>query len=188
MLQGTIPADGIPHKFQIVGEDECKRDLSPKFMLGWWLEWAMTMRPERGLMLNTRGKRLILFFVFSWLTCAHAQYELPSEIFARTLLIHSGSEMATAFKFDHDGRMYLVTTRHLGKTLPPRNAVVQVWHGSWVDLQTTHTIFPAAKDVDLAILEVGEKIGGPYKVVPSSGVLTTGQKVWYMGWSIPGPV
>lgn len=138
-------------------------------------------------MRNTRSKRLILFFVFSWLTCAHAQYELPSEIFARTLLIRSGSEMATAFKFDHDGRMYLVTTRHLGKTLPPRNAVVQVWHGSWVDLQTTHTIFPAAKDVDLAILEVGEKIGGPYKVVPSSEVLTTGQKVWYMGWSYPTP-
>jgi len=138
-------------------------------------------------MLNARGKALIPFFAFAWLTCAHAQYELPSEIFARTLLIRSGNEMATAFKFDHGGRIYLVTTRHLGKTLPPSNAVVQVWHGSWVNLQTTHTIFPASKDVDLAILEVDEKLGRPYKVVQSSEVLTTGQKVWYMGWIYPIP-
>lgn len=138
-------------------------------------------------MVGARGKKLIPFFVFAWLTCAHAQYELPNEIFVRTLLIRSGNEMATALKFDHNGRIYLVTTRHLGKTLPLKNAVVQVWHGSWVDLQTTRTLFPASKDVDLAILETDDKIGRPYKVVRSSEVLTTGQKVWYMGWLAPIP-
>lgn len=147
----------------------------------------MPMSPEGGLMFNARGKTLIPFFVFAWLTCAHAQYELPNEIFARTLLIRSGNEMATAFKFDHGGQIYLVTTRHLGKTLLPRNAVVQVWHGSWVNLQTTQTVFPASKDVDLAILYTDEKIGRPYNVVQSSEVLTTGQKVWYMGWIYPIP-
>jgi len=142
---------------------------------------------RRDLMFGARGKRLIPLFVCAWLTCAHAQYELPNEIFARTLLIRSGNEIATAFKFDHGGRIYLVTTRHLGKTLPLRNAVVQVWHGSWIDLQTAQTLLPASKDVDLAILETDEKIGRPYKVVQSSEVLTTGQKVWYMGWTYPIP-
>jgi hypothetical protein len=132
-------------------------------------------------MFGARGKRLIPFFVLAWLTCAHAQYELPNEVFARTLPIRSGNEMATAFKFDHGGRIYLVTTRHLGKTLPLRNAVVQVWHGSWIDLQTSQTLLPASKEVDLAILETDERIGRPYRVVRSSEVLTTGQKVWYMG-------
>lgn len=139
------------------------------------------------LMFSARGKRLIPFFVFAWLTCAYAQYELPNEIFARTLLIRSGNEMATAFKFDHDGRIYLVTTKHLGKTLPLRNAVVQVWHGSWIDLQTTQTLLAASKETDLAILETDEKIGSAYKVVQSSEVLTTAQKVWYMGWQAPIP-
>jgi hypothetical protein len=117
-------------------------------------------------MFDGLGKRLIgLFLVFAWLTCAaHAQYELPSEIFARTLLIRSGNEMATAFKFDHGGRIYLVTTRHLGKTLPLRNAVVQVWHGSWIDLQTSQTLFPASKDLDLAIFETDERIGALTKL------------------------
>jgi hypothetical protein len=142
---------------------------------------------RRDLMFGARGKRLIPFFVFAWLTCAHAQYELPNEIFARTLRIRSGNEMATAFKFDHGGRIYLVTTRHLGKTLPLRNAVVQIWHGSWVDLQTTQTLLPVSEDVELAILETNEKLGRPYKVGQSSEVLTTGQKVWYMGWAYPIP-
>ena len=120
-------------------------------------------------------------------TWTHAQYELPDEIFARTLLIRSGNEMATALKFDHGGRIYLVTTRHLGATLPMRSAVVQVWHGSWIDLQTNRVLLPASMNVDLAVLETDEKIGRPYKVAPSSEVLTTGQKVWYMGWLAPIP-
>jgi hypothetical protein len=95
--------------------------------------------------------------------------------------------MATAFKFDRGGRIYLVTTRHLGKSLPLKNAVVQVWHGSWIDLPTTQTFFPASEDVDLSILETDEKIGRPYKIAQSSEVLTTGQKVWYMGWAYPIP-
>lgn len=126
----------------------------------------------------------LLLALSAW---AHAQYELPDEIFARTLLIRSGNEMATALKFDHGGRIYLVTTRHLGATLPLRNAVVQVWHGSWIDLQTQRVLFPASKNVDLAVLETDERIGRPYKVAPSSEVLTTGQKVWYMGWPAPIP-
>ena len=138
-------------------------------------------------MFGARGKKLIPALVLTWLTLAHAQYELPDEIFARTLLIRSGNEMATAFKFDHGGRIYLVTTRHLGETLPQRNAAVQVWHGSWVDLHTDQILLPASKDVDLAILKIDERIGRSYKVVQSSEVLTTGQKVWYMGWTAPIP-
>ena len=142
---------------------------------------------KKKLMFGGRGKRLIPVLVLTWLTWAHAQYELPDEIFARTLLIRAGNEMATAFKFDHGGRIYLVTTRHLGETLPLRNAVVQEWHGSWIDLQTDQVLLPASKDVDLAILKIDQRIGRPYKVVQSSEVLTTGQKVWYMGWFAPIP-
>ncbi len=131
--------------------------------------------------------RSVLLFVLASLTWAHAQQEVPNEIFQRTLLIRSGTEMATAFKLDQGGRIYLVTTRHFGKNLPPNNAVVQVWHGQWNDLQTVRTLFPASKDVDLAILETGERIAKPYAVVRSSEVLTTGQQVWFMGWLAPIP-
>jgi hypothetical protein len=97
--------------------------------------------------------------------------------------------MATAFKFDHGGRIYLVTTRHFGKNLPRKNAVVQVWHDqTWNELQTVRTLFPASKGVDLAILETSERIAKPYTVVKSSEVLTTGQEVWFMGSFGPRPL
>jgi len=138
-------------------------------------------------MFHRRTKGPLLLFVLASLNWTHAQQEVPNEIFQRTLLIRSGMELATAFKFDQGGRIYLVTTRHFGKNLPLNNAVVQVWHGEWNDLQTVRTFFPASKDVDLAFLETGEQIPRPYAVVKSSEVLTTGQQVWFMGWVGPTP-
>ena len=125
-------------------------------------------------------------FVLASLTSAHAQYEVPDEIFQRTLLIRSGTKQATAFKFEQGGRIYLVTTRYFGKNLSLTNAVVQVWHNQvWSDIPTLRTLFPASKEVDLAILETSEKVAKPYAVVKSSEVLTTGQPVWFMGWLGP---
>ena len=134
------------------------------------------------VMFRLRTKRLLLLFVLASFGWAHAQHEVPNEIFRRTLLIRSGNEQATALKLDQGGRIYLVTTRHLGRHLPMTNAVVQVWHDqTWNDLRTVRTILPASKDVDLAILETDEEITKPYTVVRSSEVLTTGQQVWFMG-------
>lgn len=141
-------------------------------------------------MFRRQTKRSLLLFVLLFVLAssiwAHAQYEVPDEIFQRTLLIRKGHEQATAFKFDQGGRIYLVTTRQFGKNLPLNNAVVQVWHDqTWNELQTVRTLFPASKDVDLAILETGERIAKPYAVVKSEEVLTTGQPVWFMGWIGP---
>lgn len=133
-------------------------------------------------------KWAFLLFMFAPLNCAHAQYEVPDEIFQRTLLIRSGDEQATGFKFDQDGRIYLVTTRHFGRNLPLTKAVVQAWSNqsqTWKDVPIVRTLFPAAKDVDLAVVETSEKIEKPYRVIKSSEVLTTGEKVWFMGWLAP---
>lgn len=135
-------------------------------------------------MFRRRTKRSLLLFILASWTWAQAQHELPNEIFQRVLLIRSGNEQATALRLDRGGRIYLVTTRRLGDNLPLNNAVVQVWQNhAWSDLQTVRTIFPASKDVDLAILETSEQIAKPYAVVKSSEVLTTGQQVWFIGSS-----
>lgn len=135
-----------------------------------------------------QNMRWLLLFVLASLTWANAQSEVPEEIFHRTIVIRSGNEQATAFKFNQDGRIYLVTTRRLGKNLPLSDDVVQVWHDqTWNKLQTVRTLFPASADVDLAILETGERIANPYAVVKSAEVLTTGQQVWLLGGSF-GPI
>ena len=137
-------------------------------------------------MFGRQPKWWLLLIVVTASSSAHAQYEVPDEIFQRTLLIRSGKEQATAFKFDQGGTIYLVTTRNFGKNLPLTNAVVEVWHNqTWNELQTVRTLFPAPKDVNLAILETGERIAKHYTVVKSTEVLTTGQKVWFMGWLGP---
>lgn len=138
-------------------------------------------------MIRHQTRWLLLLFLLASFPNVEGQLELPDEIFSRTLLVRRGNVLATAFRFEHGGRVYLVTTRHVCKNLPLKNAVIQVWHGSWIDLETMRTIFPSVADVDLAILETKEHIGRPYKVVKSSEVLTTGQKVWYMGWLAPIP-
>jgi hypothetical protein len=133
-------------------------------------------------MFRRQTQRSLLLFVIVASTWAHAQYEVPNEIFQRTLHIRSGDEQATALKVDQGGRIYLVTTRRLATHLPLNNAVVQIWHDqTWSDLQTVRTILPSSKDVDLAILETAEQIPRPYAVVKSSEVLTTGQQVWFIG-------
>ena len=124
-----------------------------------------------------------LFCVLTAITQAHGQFELPNETFERTIFIRHGGDEATAFKFDQGGRIYLVTTRHFTKNLPVGKSVLRRWHNQvWGDLPVIRTFFPSDENVDLAILETEEKIERPYAVVKSSEVLTTGQKVWYMGW------
>lgn len=135
----------------------------------------------------SRSLTLLLFAVVS-LTCAHAQFEIPDEMFQRTLAIRSGSQIATAFKFALGDQVYLVTTRHFGRNLPKSKARIDVWHDrAWHQLQTEHTYFPGSKDVDLVILETDERIAKPYNAVKSEEVLTTGQPVWFMGWPFLPP-
>jgi len=136
---------------------------------------------------SSLNPRLILLLcVLASLQCAHAQYEVPDEVFQRTVLIRSGRQQATAFKFEEDGKVYLVTTRHFGKNLPLTKALLQVWHNqTWNELPTVRTLFPASKDVDLAIIETEERIAKHYAVAKSTEVITTGQKVWFMGWCGP---
>jgi hypothetical protein len=145
-------------------------------------QYAPALGKMEHMILRRQTTTSLLLFVLASATWAHAQFEVPNEIFQRTLLIRSGNEQATALKFDQGGRIYLVTTRHFGRHLSLTNAVVQVGHDqTWSDLQTVRTFFPASKEVDLAILETGERVVKPYAVVKSSEVLTTGQKVWFMG-------
>jgi hypothetical protein len=142
--------------------------------------------PRQEKMLRGQTKWWLLLFAVASMSCAYAQYELPDEIFQRTLLIRSGKEQATAFKFDQGGTIYLVTTRHFGHNLPSSNAVVEVWHNqTWNELKTVRTIFPESKDVNLAVIETAERIAKHYTVVKSTEVLTTGQRVWLMGWLGP---
>lgn len=112
---------------------------------------------------------------------------MPQEILKRTLFIAVGDHTGTAFKIDDQGKVYLVTARHMVAGLPTVAATIKVWReDKWEDLKTVRTLFPPSNDVDIAVLETDERVTQPYEIQPiteqNRGGVTFGQQVWFLGY------
>ena len=126
-------------------------------------------------------------FVFCFVSLALAQDAVPSEmLLQRTFSIKAGQQQGTAFSIDYEGKIYLVTARHVAKGLPASNATIQVRRsGGWEDRHTLRTLFPPSDDADIAVLETDETISRPFQVTTmgaTGGSLTMGQQVWFLGY------
>ncbi len=119
---------------------------------------------------------------------AVAQDAVPGEILNRTLSIKVGNETGTAFSIDYDGKLYLVTARHLVATVPESKATIEIQRsGKWVSFQTERTLFPKSKEVDIAVFETKEVVPKPFGVrVTELGGVTMGQQVWFLGYPYGG--
>ena len=117
---------------------------------------------------------------------AFSQDAVPPEMLSRTMFIKFGNETGTAFSIDHDGKMYLVTARHIVAGVPKRDATIQVWQErQWKDYRTVRTLLPSSEEIDIAVFETNNKVEKPYWVrVPGVGVggPTLGQQVWFIGY------
>ncbi|MGB8888513.1 MAG: serine protease [Candidatus Korobacteraceae bacterium] len=133
-----------------------------------------------------RRLALVTFVMLTSLSWnALGQDAVPTEILERTIFIKAGNEEGTAFTVDYQGKMYLLTARHVVAGLPTTNATIQVWQDEhWKEYKTVKTIFPASSDVDIAVFETSEKVPTPYEIKPqdTSGVVTMGQQVWFLGY------
>jgi S1-C subfamily serine protease len=119
-----------------------------------------------------------------------AQDAVPTEmLLQRTFFIKVGNMTGTAFTVDYQGKLYLVTARHVVAGLPERNATLQVRRANkWEDLHTVKTLFPPSSEADIAVFETDEKISQPFKVTTmgkTEGV-TMGQQVWFLGYPFEG--
>ena len=132
-----------------------------------------------------RKRTLITVAVALLSVGALAQDAVPTEILDRTIFIKAGNSSGTAFAVDYQGKMYLVTARHVVADLPTTNATIQVWKDEqWEDYRTARTIFPTSSDVDIAVFETDEKVATPYTIRPNDGTggVTMGQQVWFLGY------
>src|SRR5208337_2370380 len=69
----------------------------------------------------------------------------PAEMLYRTFFIKSGDVKGTAFSVDYQGRMYIVTARHVVAGVPRREAIIQMWQQEqWKDYRTVKTILPSS--------------------------------------------
>ena len=108
----------------------------------------------------------------------------PVEMLNRTFFIKSGDVKGTGFSVDYQGKMYIITARHVVAGVPTRDAIIQIWQQEhWQDYHTVKTILPSSDDVDIAIFETNEKVEQPYRVTVN-GTENTGlaQQVWFFGY------
>jgi Trypsin-like peptidase domain len=132
-----------------------------------------------------RKLAVLSFAVASLFSTALAQDAVPTEILQRTLFIKAGTREGTAFVVDYQGKMYIVTARHVVDELPINNATIQVWQAEqWKDYHTVKTIFPSSNAVDIAVFETEEKVPQPYGIEPTGdrAGATMGQQVWFLGY------
>ena len=116
---------------------------------------------------------------------SRAQDAVPVEIMARTGFIKWGNEAGTSFTIDYQGKLYLITARHVVAGIPDSNAVLQVRDGDkWVEYKTTKTIYPDSPDVDIAIFATDDKPPQHFAIEPMSDSAgpTFGQQVWFIGY------
>jgi S1-C subfamily serine protease len=121
---------------------------------------------------------------FSLSSPVRAQDAVPVEILNRTLLIKVGNTFGTAFVIDYEGKLYIVTARHVVAGLPEMKATIQIQRSNqWLNINTVRTLFPKSKDVDIAVFETDEKVAQPFQIKSTelSGV-TMGQPVWFLGY------
>ena len=115
---------------------------------------------------------------------AIAQDAVPQEILNRTLFINGGRELGTAFTIDYNGKIYLVTARHVVAGLPTGSTTIKIQRsGNWEDYHVVKTLFPRSNDVDIAVLETDEKAAEPFHVaISKTGGPSFGQQVWFLGY------
>ena len=141
---------------------------------------------------NPAISRITALTAALWLSltsAAVAQDVVPAEILQRTMLIKVGSVEGTAFSIDYEGKLYLVTAKHVVSGLAESNATIQMRRGDrWKEVHTVKTLFPTSSDVDIAVFETSEWIKQPFQVAAMGGKEgpTFGQQVWFLGspWGI----
>jgi S1-C subfamily serine protease len=109
----------------------------------------------------------------------------PMEMQSRTIFIKAGNMTGSAFSVAYEGKIYLVTAKHVVAGLPVRDAVIQIREaGTWKDYQTVRTIFPSSDAVDIAVFETNEKAKQSFRIVTwsSNDNIALGDRVWFFGY------
>ncbi len=130
-----------------------------------------------------RSILLTIVVAFIAIFRAMAQDAVPAEILERTLFIKAGSESGTAFAIEHNGKLYLVTAKHVVAGIENEQSRIQISRaGRWLDYHIVKTIFPPSGDADIAVLKTNKKLTKPFEIGLSDRAPAFGQQVWFLGY------
>jgi hypothetical protein len=128
-----------------------------------------------------RRKALSALLV-AWFAGAVAWAQVPtSNVLYRVLRIKTATSTGSAFTIEVDGRQYLITARHLLTGFGSEGEIELWMEGRWSRTRA-RAIYPSREAVDIAALELGKVITITFPLEPSSGGLTLGQQVFFLGY------
>ena len=117
-----------------------------------------------------------------YLAAATASAQVPtSNVLYRVLRLRVGAATGSAFTIEVDGKQYLITARHLLKDFEIEGDVELWTEGRWSKLRA-RAIYPSKMVVDIAALDLGKPVTINFPLVASSGGLTLGQQVYFLGY------
>ncbi|MFP5285628.1 MAG: serine protease [Thermoanaerobaculia bacterium] len=111
-----------------------------------------------------------------------AQAQVPtSNVIYRVLRIKTPTDTGSAFTIEVDGRQYLITARHLLDGFGSEGDIDLWSEGRWSRFPA-RAIYPANENVDIAALDLNRTVTVTFPLEPSSGGLTLGQQVYFLGY------
>jgi len=129
-----------------------------------------------------RAPSALSFLFLGFLAAAAAWSQVPtSNVLYRVLRLRTASSTGSAFTIEVDGKQYLITARHLLKGFGSEGEI-ELWvEGRWSKARA-RAIYPSKEVVDAAALDLGRPVTVTFPLEPSSGGLTLGQQVYFLGY------
>lgn len=131
-----------------------------------------------------RRTALSIFLALSLATLltVSAWAQVPtSNVIYRVLRIRTPTQTGSAFTVEVDGKQYLITARHLLKGFG-NEGEIELWTGGRWSRFRVRAIYPSKEPVDIAALDLGRPVTITFPLVASSGGLTLGQQVYFLGY------
>ncbi len=99
----------------------------------------------------------------------------------RTFHIKVGESTGTCFTIDVDNKQYIVTAKHVVQNLSG-TATISLFHeNQWKDMQI-EIVGHCEGEIDISVLTVNTQLSPTYPLEASSGGMTYGQDVYFLGF------
>lgn len=125
---------------------------------------------------------VLMALSLAFLLAATAWAQVPtSNVLYRVLRIRTPTQTGSAFTIEVDGKQWLITARHLLKGFG-NEGEVDLWTGGRWSRFKVRAVYPSNEQVDIAALDLGKPVTITFPLVASSGGLTLGQQVYFLGY------
>lgn len=127
-------------------------------------------------------KRVLSALLVLWVAASIASAQVPtSNVLYRVLQLRSGTSTGSAFTIEVDAKQYLITARHVLKNFGSEGEI-ELWLEERWSKMKARAIYPSKEAVDIVALDLGQPVTINFPLTASSGGLTLGQQVYFLGY------